>query len=222
MSANEKARLTDSILRPGRGYTPTYGLNDDSDESAEVRESKGLLSASLRASEERVWTIALFSFIACVGSFLIGMFLGYSTNTLAELDTIATGEGSRYGIPAHSHWASIFGVSVVCFVWGGWGLREVWCFFWWGGLEGSGVFLWGGGLEGSMVCVCVLFGGGRLEGSVVFGGELKGSVVVFFGGGGGGAVCVFLVESLVLWRVQCLGGCIYLFNFIIVCVCLFY
>ena len=112
MSSGERARLTDSILQPGRGHTPTYGLNDDSDESVVPVKKGGALSSSLRASEERVWTIAVFSFIACLGSLLVGMLLGYSTNTLAELDTIAT-EGGSYGIQAGSHLASIFGVSVV-------------------------------------------------------------------------------------------------------------
>jgi len=106
MSSGERDRATDSLVHPGQGHTPSYGLNEDVQDSEEG--SKGPL-VSLRHTKERVWTIATFSLIACIGSFLIGMFLGYSTNTLAELSDIH----SIYGIEAHSTLASIFGVSGV-------------------------------------------------------------------------------------------------------------
>ena len=108
MSSGERDRATDSLLHPGRGHTPSYGLNEDVQESEDS--SKGTL-VSLRHARERVWTVAIFSLIACIGSFLIGMFLGYSTNTLAELGNI----DSMYGIEAHSTLASIFGVSCLMF-----------------------------------------------------------------------------------------------------------
>ena len=110
MSSGERDRATDSLLHPGRGHTPSYGLNEDVQDSEEG--SKGPL-VSLRHTKERVWTVAIFSLIACIGSFLIGMFQGYSTNTLDELSYIH----SMYGIEHKSNLASIFGVSGTLLRW---------------------------------------------------------------------------------------------------------
>ena len=62
--------------------------------------------------KERIWTVAAFSLIACLGSLVVGMMLGYSTNTLAELSTLwHDNEDHTYGIANGTSTASWFGVS---------------------------------------------------------------------------------------------------------------
>ena len=64
--------------------------------------------------KERVWTVAVFSLIACLGSVVIGMMLGYSTNTLSELSTLYQNGDEEYGIKNGTWTASLFGVSFLC------------------------------------------------------------------------------------------------------------
>ena len=61
------------------------------------------MKVSIFHIKERVWTIALFSLIACLGSVVIGMLLGYSTNTLSELSTLQEGGDEKYVI-ANGTW----------------------------------------------------------------------------------------------------------------------
>ena len=98
-------RKTDSLLQPGRGHTPSYGINEQEDSINDEKE------VEVRHSTDRVWTVAVFSLIACLGSVVIGMSLGYSTNTLAELSTLYDGGDDVYGIEKGSTEASLFGVS---------------------------------------------------------------------------------------------------------------
>ena len=104
-------RTTDSLLRPGRGHNPSYGLNDeDSIENKDPESSDGV-SVSILHAKERLWTVALFSIIACIGSVVIGMSLGYSTNTLSELSDLYHRGDHVYGIENGTWTASLFGVS---------------------------------------------------------------------------------------------------------------
>lgn len=104
------SRNTDSLLHPGRGHSPSYGLNDDSIEDESVED--GGVRLDILHSRERIWTMAVFSLIACNGSLLIGMSLGYSTNTLAELSDLYNDGDMVYGIKKDSWPASLFGVSL--------------------------------------------------------------------------------------------------------------
>ena len=97
-------RTTDSLLHPGRGHTPSHGINEDDDSVEDDR--KGLMNVSVKHAGDRVWTVATFTLIACLGSVVIGMSLGYSTNTLAELSD----DSSVYVVSNSSIEASLFGV----------------------------------------------------------------------------------------------------------------
>ena len=101
-------RKTDSLLHPGRGHTPSYGINEEEDNSTEGEVDEG--KVSVLHSTDRIWTVAVFSLIACLGSVVIGMCLGYSTNTLAELSTLYQDGDDVYGIDKGSTEASLFGV----------------------------------------------------------------------------------------------------------------
>ena len=109
---SSRARDTDSLLHPGQGHSPSYGINEESSEGS----GKG--SAEVKISifhiKERVWTVAVFSLIACLGSVVIGMMLGYSTNTLSELSTLYQNGDEEYGIKNGTWTASLFGVSILC------------------------------------------------------------------------------------------------------------
>ena len=61
------------------------------------------------ASGARVWTITLFTIIACLGSMSNGFVLGYSSATIAELNNTETGE---HGLSSDSESSSWFAVSI--------------------------------------------------------------------------------------------------------------
>ena len=107
MSKKSADRTTDSLLHPGKGHSPSFGVNEDEDESVEG----GGISLDIRHSKERIWTMGSFSLIACIGSLVNGMALGYSTNTLAELSDLYSEGDDLYGIEKGSTEASQFGVS---------------------------------------------------------------------------------------------------------------
>ena len=106
--SNDRDRDTDSLLRPGRGHSPSHGINEE--ESLETRDGAGI---SVLHVKERIWTVAAFSIIACLGSFMVGMMLGYSTNTLSELSTLYHHGDKTYGIANGTWTASLFGVRVL-------------------------------------------------------------------------------------------------------------
>lgn len=103
------SRTTDSLLHPGRGHSPSYGLNDESIDDESVQD--GGLGLDILHTREKIWTMAVFSLFACNGSLLVGMSLGYSTNTLAELSDLYDEGDEVYGIKKDSWPASLFGVS---------------------------------------------------------------------------------------------------------------
>lgn len=61
------------------------------------------------ASGARVWTITLFTIIACLGSMSNGFIMGYSSATIAELNNTETGE---HGLSSDSESSSWFAVSI--------------------------------------------------------------------------------------------------------------
>ena len=62
-----------------------------------------------KASGARVWTITLFTIVACLGSMSNGFVLGYSSATIAELNSTETGE---HGLSSDSDYSSWFAVSI--------------------------------------------------------------------------------------------------------------
>ena len=66
----------------------------------------------LNASGARVWTITLFTMIACLGSMLNGFVLGYSSATLVDLNSTST-ETGEHGLSSDSAYSSLFGVSII-------------------------------------------------------------------------------------------------------------
>lgn len=122
MSENEQ-RDTDPLLHPGAGLSPSHGINEGNGNYPEpitrIRARKSNL-ASIRLGSERIWSVAVFSLIACMASFLVGMMLGYSSLTILELNYIyshgnCSGPndtvGIMYGIKKGSIHESLFGVS---------------------------------------------------------------------------------------------------------------
>ena len=62
-----------------------------------------------KASGARVWTIALFTMIACLGSMLNGFVLGYSSATLIDLNS-TNPETGEHSLSSNSPLSSLFGV----------------------------------------------------------------------------------------------------------------
>ena len=104
--SDRSGTTTDSLLH--KGHTPSYGIND----SEEEEETAGGIRLTILHSKERIWTVAVFSLIACIGSVVIGLFLGYSTNTLKELSDLQQEGDETYGVAKGSWTASWFGVSL--------------------------------------------------------------------------------------------------------------
>ena len=117
-----RERDTDPLIRPGSGYSPSYGIQGSSESYDRPPSSSGGKSIleSIKGNQERVWAVAAFSLIACMASFLVGMMLGYSSLTLLELKYIYDHEKSiryctsEHGIEDGSIQQSLFGVSAAC------------------------------------------------------------------------------------------------------------
>ncbi|KAL5503426.1 hypothetical protein EMCRGX_G010375 [Ephydatia muelleri] len=60
------------------------------------------------ASGARVWTITLFTIIACLGSMSNGFIMGYSSATIAELNNTETGEHGLSSDSESSSWFAAF------------------------------------------------------------------------------------------------------------------
>ena len=58
-------------------------------------------------SPERIWTILVFTLVACIGSTLTGAIGGYSTNTISNLES----NPGRYGIDTSDFRKDTFSVS---------------------------------------------------------------------------------------------------------------
>ena len=84
--SDSAARDTDPLLRPGRGHSPAYGLQNESAEGERSLESEKTSFQSICHPNERVFRVATCCLIACLASLLVGMALGFSSATLVELD----------------------------------------------------------------------------------------------------------------------------------------
>jgi len=86
------ARDTDPLLRPGRGHSPAYGLQNESEEGERSLESGKTSFQSICHPGERVFRVATCCLIACLASLLVGMALGFSSATLVELQNTTSTE----------------------------------------------------------------------------------------------------------------------------------
>ena len=102
-----RERDTDSLLSPGRGTSPAYGIQDDS-ETSNSSGGKSVLD-SIRHGKERVWAVAFNAIIACIGSLLVGVMLGYSSETIVEFVKIYEHD-ETHGFKDSGH-GNLFGVS---------------------------------------------------------------------------------------------------------------
>ena len=82
------ARDTDPLLRPGRGHSPAYGLQNESEEGERSLESGKTSLQSICHPGERVFRVATCCLIACLASLLVGMALGFSSATIVVEITI--------------------------------------------------------------------------------------------------------------------------------------
>ena len=75
-------------------YSPANGLEEASDDTEDTAaEAQQSLLVSFRQittsnTKERIWSVAVFSLIACLGSVISGTMGGYSSATLLELSDI--------------------------------------------------------------------------------------------------------------------------------------
>jgi len=83
--SDSTARDTDPLLRPGRGHSPSYGLQNESAEGERSLESEKTSFQNICHPGERVFRVATCCLIACLASLLVGMALGFSSATLVEL-----------------------------------------------------------------------------------------------------------------------------------------
>ena len=100
-----------SRSRSDYGIQGNEGVSIQSESSSEHVAEKSVVESIKIAvkSPERLWTVVLFALIACVGSLLPGAAIGYSTNTISNLESNA----GRYGIDLHDFDEDTFSVSDV-------------------------------------------------------------------------------------------------------------
>lgn len=96
--SNRSTNVSDSLL-PGTGHTPTYGLNESTEEYTE--------------GKSRWFVVAVCALSACIASLVTGMSLSFSSILINEL---ADEDGRAYTddweiIPDSGRIASLIGVS---------------------------------------------------------------------------------------------------------------
>ena len=114
------SQITDSLLGPGYGSFPAYGLEESSDDTEdtvlneEVQQSllESVRQIATSGTKERIWSVAVFSLIACLGSAINGAMGGYSSSTVVELSDIFESDPD-HGFQDSSSYPSVFGVSLV-------------------------------------------------------------------------------------------------------------
>lgn len=98
-----------SQTSPAYGIQTNVSVQKGSSPQAAHHTEGGVLQSirvALR-SPERIWTILVFTLIACMGSILTGAIGGYSTNTISNLE----GNPGRYGIDTSDFRKDTFSVS---------------------------------------------------------------------------------------------------------------
>ena len=106
----DRADSSDSLLGPRKGASPAYGINEDSEESSTEAQKSGIID-SVRHGKERYWIVAVYALIACLASVLIGLMLGYTSDTGLRLEYIYKHGDHDHGFTQDSPKASVFGVS---------------------------------------------------------------------------------------------------------------
>ena len=120
MSTRRETNLSQDsdALLPGKGHSPSYGINDSADLQGSSIETSGKKAPSViqaitspGSSGERVWVVAMCSLIACLASLINGMVIGYSSPTLSILTAPSQPPSERF--KDGDIYSSLFGVSVV-------------------------------------------------------------------------------------------------------------
>ena len=104
---------SDALL-PGKGHSPSYGINDSSDLTQSDMDSSSRTAPSViqsivhPPSGERIWAVAMCSLIACIAAMINGIVIGYSSPTISYL---SNDPNPNHHIEATKYEASLFGVS---------------------------------------------------------------------------------------------------------------
>ncbi len=105
-------------LMPGKGHSPSYGINDSSDLSGASIDSSGKTTTSViqnivnPSTNERVWMVAMCSLIACIAAMVNGVVIGYSSPTLSYLSSEdVKNKHPLWYIDQSSVYTSLFAVS---------------------------------------------------------------------------------------------------------------
>lgn len=93
MSSKRDSHLSQDsdALLPGKGHSPSYGINESSDLTTSSLGSSGKTAPSIIQSivhpgkGERVWVVAMCSLVACLAAMINGIMIGYSSPTLSIL-----------------------------------------------------------------------------------------------------------------------------------------
>ena len=108
---------SDALL-PGKGHSPSYGINDSADLQGSSIETSGRTAPSViqaitssGSSGERVWVVAMCSLIACLASMINGMVIGYSSPTLSILTSDSQNNWEKF--QRGDIYSSLFGVSIL-------------------------------------------------------------------------------------------------------------
>lgn len=103
MDRSAQLKASDALLKPGRGHTPSYGIDDSR-------------SYENPDSPDRWSVVALCAFTACLASTIAGMSLSFSSIIINELDKKndeATNVNENWKIDSDGIEASLIGVNIV-------------------------------------------------------------------------------------------------------------
>jgi hypothetical protein len=108
-------------LRPGKGYTPDYGINESTEYDDHIAgytkstQSSSTLPLAQSSSHggnknDKVWIVAMCALIACLASLVIGLMLGFTSPALDELDSLPQNDVRHIG--SGDSKASLLGVCI--------------------------------------------------------------------------------------------------------------
>ena len=98
MDRSAQLKASDALLKPGRGHTPSYGIDDSK-------------SYENRDSPDRWFVVAMCAFTACLASTIAGMSLSFSSIIINELSTSPIDEA--WEVESDGYEASLIGVNIL-------------------------------------------------------------------------------------------------------------
>lgn len=86
---------TSDALLPGSGHVPDYGISDSTEDeltrtgvtSSTRTTTSSFLAGNAKDSKEQVWVVARCALVACLSTLIGGMFGGFSSPALPELNS---------------------------------------------------------------------------------------------------------------------------------------